>query len=61
MPKTQAIELDKLSRTFAAKVLSMLDELEGATSGRQNREPQWPTRFITYQKVAPLKDKGDRK
>lgn len=50
------LDLTKMAES-ADKVRSMLEELEGAAS----LNPQWATRFVTYQKLAPSRDKGESK
>ena len=52
---SKKLDLTKLSDS-SSSVPAMLNELEGSDSA-----PQWPTRFITYQKLAPSRDKGESK
>lgn len=60
MKNSKKIDLVKLGDTSAG-VRSMLNELEGGFGGQEEIHPQWPNRFISYQKAAPSRDKGERK
>jgi hypothetical protein len=50
---SQKIDLSRLASDSASEVASMVNELEGATSGQPHLKPQWPIRFISSQKGAP--------
>ncbi len=52
---SKKLDLIKLSDS-SSSVPAMLNELEGSDPA-----PQWPTRFITYQKLAPSREQGARK
>ena len=59
MKNPQNIDLTRLGNT-SDNVRAMLIELEGDKI-EQNSAPQWPTRFITYQKLAPARDNGENR